>query len=112
MIKTAREAELRNRAFGIDTARHKRLPVGRAPNGASNGIAKDRLMPAVLKPRFQGVRPRSLRHLTNHARMPPLCKTGDECPPFAVFVQFGGRRWRREARVSDTENLAATGGRQ
>ena len=30
MIKTAREAEFRNSALGIDTAQHRRLPVGRA----------------------------------------------------------------------------------
>jgi hypothetical protein len=33
-----------------------------------------------------------------------LCKTGDTCPAFTVFVQFGGRRWRQEARMPDTEN--------
>jgi prophage regulatory protein len=48
MIKTAREAEFRNSALGIDTAQHRRLPVGRAPNGASSGVAKDPLMPEVV----------------------------------------------------------------
>jgi hypothetical protein len=29
------------------------------------------------------------------------CKTGNACPAFAVFVDYGGRRWRKEARVPD-----------
>lgn len=40
MIKTARETEFRNTSLGIDTARHKHLPVGRAPNSASSIVAK------------------------------------------------------------------------
>lgn len=40
MIKTGGEAEFHNNALGIDTAHHKRLRVGRAPNGASSSAAK------------------------------------------------------------------------
>lgn len=39
------------------------------------------------------------------------CGTGDSCPAFASFVQFGGRRWRKEARVPDGEGAAGLGQR-
>jgi prophage regulatory protein len=49
MIKTARQAEFRTGALGVDIARHKRPPAGCAANGASNGIAKDSLTPGVVQ---------------------------------------------------------------
>jgi hypothetical protein len=36
--------------------------------------------------------------LCSHAA---VCKTGNACPAFDAFVQFGGRRWRALARVPD-----------
>jgi hypothetical protein len=41
--------------------------------------------------------------------MRPACKTGDSCPAFASFVQYGGRRWRSEAREPGRESGAALG---
>jgi prophage regulatory protein len=68
MIKTAREAEFRNATLAIDTARHRRLPVERVPNGASSGVAKDPLTQGVVQMR-QFLDGESLKIL----RLPQVC---------------------------------------